>query len=237
MRKLCATLLTVAVGWQPICAAAQDAAQPGPLTRSISREAAKLAADSPGRADTPGWQAMREFTRGRVVRVTTATASVTRTFVAADERSLTLLNLGAPGLSHETRWQLFEVARSNPETIVRAAGERSLQADALRIGPDGVFIHDVKIAERRDVILQLPIDEVLMVTTAPQRHGSAVAAVLGMLGGFGVAGLLAGAIGRDCGNHCAGETFAMLAVLPIAAATGAWYGTSRMIEDVIYRRP
>ena len=80
-----------------------------------------------------------------------------------------------------------------------------------------------------------------MVTTAPQRHGSAAAAIAGVAGGYLLGAVIAGGVlaNTHCYNSCGGVELAMAGALigiPIAAGYGAWRASSRMIEDVIYRR-
>ena len=83
MRELCAAGLTVLLCAQPLLAE-------GPLERSVEREASRLAVEPPGAAGTSGWRAVRDFTPGRLIMITTMTATTTRTFVSADDSTLTV---------------------------------------------------------------------------------------------------------------------------------------------------
>lgn len=184
---------------------------------------------------------MREFTPTGTIVITTSSATIERTFVTADNTSLTVLNLSLFTLSGATKRQLLALGRIKPEAIGRALDGRSTTFETLRFQTDGVFERDVKIAERGELIERWPIDEVLVVTRGPVRHGSAVAAVLGTLGGFWLGGALAYRLVANtrCYSNCGGVQVAMLAAnigVPIAGGYGAWYGTSRMVDEIIYRR-
>jgi hypothetical protein len=186
MRNICAIGLTVLVCAQPMVAlAADDGGSPGPLGRSVSREAARLAAEPAGRAATHGWEALRGLDPGTRIIVTTANTTLTATFVSANDTTLNVRNGDAPELL-------------NAEDVVFVA-------------------HLV-------------------------RRGSAGAAVLGTLGGIWLGAVLAVGLAEntrcygDCGAARLGFWSAIVGV-PILGGYGAWYGTSRVTEEIIYRRP
>jgi hypothetical protein len=186
MRRICTIGLTVLLCCQPLLAAAADGAVPaGPLARSVSREALRLAAESSGRAATPDWEALRGLDRGKPVIVTTATATFTGTFVAANDETLSL--------------------------------------------QDGAATRNVNV------------EDVLLIT-GKVRRGSAGAAVLGTLGGIWLGSAMALGLTQNqrCASGCAGVGVAILSAIigvPIAGGYGAWYQSSRLTEEVIYRRP
>ena len=186
MRNICAIGLTVLVCCQPIVAvAADEVGSAGPLGRSVSREAARLAAESAGRAATPGWEALRGLDPGTRIIVTTANATLAATFVSSNDTTLTVRN--------------------------------------------------------GDAAEELSAEEVVFVAHLVRR-GSAGAAVLGTLGGIWLgAGLAVGLAEntrcyQDCGAARLGVWSAIIGV-PIFGGYGAWYGTSRVREEIIYRRP
>jgi hypothetical protein len=186
MRNICAIGLTVLVCGQPIVTvSADDGGSPGPLGRSVSREAARLAAESSGRAAAHGWEALRGLDPGARIIVTTANTTHTATFVSASDTTLTVRNGDA-------------AERLNAEDVVFVA-------------------HLV-------------------------RRGSAAAAVLGTLGGIWLGAGLAVVLAentqcyRDCAAARLGFWSAIVGV-PILGGYGAWRGTSRVTEEIIYRRP
>ena len=74
------------------------------------------------------------------------------------------------------------------------------------------------------------------------RRGSAGAAAVGALGGLwlGSAAAFSLAVSSRCDGNCGGAQFVILASMiggPIVGGYGAWRATSRMTEEVIYRRP
>ena len=240
MRRVCAIGLTLALaGQHGLAAAADDPPLRGPIARSASREASRLAADPSGPTMDPGWRALRKLDPARPIVITTATATVTRTFVAADETTLTLLNLSRPGLSATSKRQLLELTRASPLALVEAAAGSPKLFEAFRFGPDGVFLHDVKLAEPGELIERLPIADVVTITESTRR-GSAVAAALGTLGGIWLGSAMALTLAYTrCQPNCAGVELGMwgsIIGVPLAAGYGAWRASSRLTEEVVYRR-
>ena len=186
MRSVCAMGLTMLLCWQPIVAvAAVETAPAGPLARSMSREAGRLAAESAAGEAASGWGVFRALEPGRRIVVMTSTTTLTGAFVTADDSTLTV--------------------RRNEST------------------------------ERLDA------DDILLVS-GTVRRGSAGAAVLGTLGGIWLGSGLAFGLAENsrCYRSCGGVRLAIWSAMigvPIAGGYGAWYGTSRLTEEVIYRRP
>jgi hypothetical protein len=81
MTRLCVIGLILAIGWQSPAAA-------GPLERSLEREAFRLARESAGETDRPGWRAVHLLQPGTQIVVTTAEAVVEGGFVAVDDSSI-----------------------------------------------------------------------------------------------------------------------------------------------------
>jgi hypothetical protein len=81
MKRFCATGLMLAMGWQSISAA-------GPLERSVSREAIRLARESAGEADRSGWRTVRLLEPGSKIVITTADETMTGAFVSVDDTTL-----------------------------------------------------------------------------------------------------------------------------------------------------
>jgi hypothetical protein len=177
MKRLCATGLMLTMGWQSLVAA-------GPLERSVSREATRLARESAGEADRSGWRAVRLLEPGAKIVITTADDTMTGEFVSVDDTTLAVSRDGA--------------------------------------------------------ILQLSVDDVQMVERR-MRRGSAVAAVFGTLGGLWLGSAMAFGLAessrcyRSCGAELLAEWSAVIGV-PILGGYGAWRGSSRLTEEVIYRR-
>lgn len=86
----------------------------------------------------------------------------------------------------------------------------------------------------------MPIGDVLAITR-PVRRGSAVAAVLGTLGGIWLGTAMARALAYTrCQPNCAGVELGIRGSMVgahAAGAYGAWRASSRPSEEVIYGRP
>jgi hypothetical protein len=92
-----------------------------------------------------------------------------------------------------------------------------------------------------DVMERLNAEDVVLIAGVARR-GSAGMAVLGALGGiFLGSGVAVGlAESTRCSQGCGGRRLAIWSTfigLPIAGGYGAWYASSRVTEEVIYRRP
>jgi hypothetical protein len=177
MKGLCATTLMLTMGWQSISAA-------GPLERSASREAIRLARESAGQADRSDWRTVRLLDPGTKIVITTADEIMTGAFVSVDDT-------------------------------------------ALFVSRDAAIVH-------------LNVDDVQMIERRVRR-GSAVAAVFGTLGGFWLGSAMAYGLAESsrCYRSCGPEIFAVWTAIigvPILGGYGAWRGSSRLTEEVIYRR-
>ena len=177
MKRLCATGLMLTMGWQSLVAA-------GPLERSSSREATRLALESRDEADRSSWRTVRLLDPGAKIVITTADETMTGAFVSVDDTTLAVSRDGA--------------------------------------------------------ILQLSVDDVQMVERRVRR-GSAVAAVFGTLGGIWLGSAMAFGLAESsrCYGSCGAEVFAVWSAIigvPILGGYGAWRSSSRLTEEVIYRR-
>jgi hypothetical protein len=164
MKRLCATGLTVLLCVHPLLA-------DGSLARSASREASRLAAEPAGRIKPGGWSAVRQLEAITPLVVATPSQTAACSFVAADDDALTVLDLDVPGLAADVKRQLTAIARANPQALADAAHGGPKTIDTFRFGDDGVFLRDIRIATRAELIRRIPIDDVFTVTIAPRRRG------------------------------------------------------------------
>jgi hypothetical protein len=177
MKRLCATGLMLTMGWQSIAAA-------GPLERSASREATRLARAWTDEADRSDWRTVRLLEPGAKIVITTADETMTGAFVSVDDTTL---------------------AVSRDSAILQ------------------VNVNDVQMVERRI------------------RRGSAAAAVFGTLGGIWLGSAMAFRLAESwrCYGSCGAEILAGWSTVigvPILCGYGAWRSSSRLTEEVIYRR-
>ena len=83
MRRICAMALAMAVLVQPVFAE-------GPLTRSVAREAARLAADSESPLHAAEWRAMRGVEHDTPIVVTTAGRTIAGRFYSIDAHEMVI---------------------------------------------------------------------------------------------------------------------------------------------------
>jgi hypothetical protein len=98
---------------------------------------------------------------GARVSVTLAgSAPIMRYFVLVDSVALVVLNLDTPGLPKR---QLLNMAIDNPAWM--AATYRTTYKDNnIRVGPDGVFVKDNKVAELAQVVERIPLEKLASVS-------------------------------------------------------------------------
>jgi hypothetical protein len=104
------------------------------------------------------------------------------------------------------------------------------------IGADSTTL----IVQRGEATERLNADDVLVVS-ASKRRGSAGAAVFGTLGGIWLGSALAYGLAENarCYSGCAGVRLGVWGAIigvPIAGGYGAWRLSSRLTEEVVYRR-
>jgi hypothetical protein len=129
-----------------------------PVVESVTAEARLMAGpDDPDAI----WKRAQRFDVGTRVTVTVAGgAPVERYFVLVDSVELVVLNLSMPGLPKR---QLLNMAIDNAAWM--AATYRTTYKDNnLRVGPDGVFAKDKKLAELDQVVERIPRESVVSIS-------------------------------------------------------------------------
>jgi hypothetical protein len=113
--------------------------------------------------DAATWKRLQRFDPGARVKVTVGgAAAVERYFVMADEKELIVLNLTASNLPKR---QLRNMAADNPAWIA-GTSQTTYRDNNLRIGPDGVFVRDQKIADLAEVVERIPRERITEVVKA-----------------------------------------------------------------------
>jgi hypothetical protein len=110
-------------------------------------------------ADVATWKRVQRLDPGARVKITVAGTAVERYFVRADDHELIVLNLGAANLPKR---QLLNMAIDNPAWIA-GTSKTTYRDNNLRIGPDGVFVKDQKVADLAQVVERIPRDRVTLV--------------------------------------------------------------------------
>jgi hypothetical protein len=163
--------------------AAQENREPtGLLAAAIIREAVRLAAaEQSQRPDD--WPRVRRLAAGGEILVTTsASQSLARYYVQADDDELTVLNLSRPTLSPDARRVLLDTLSHHPEVFGPVPQVRS----QVQVGPDGVFVAGQKVAELQEVLQRIARGDVLEIaiptrTTRGSLRGAVEFAALGLL--------------------------------------------------------
>jgi hypothetical protein len=104
-------------------------------------------------ADENMWKRVERFDPGTRVKVTVeGSTPADRYFVQLNESVVVLLNLSAADLPKR---QLLNMAIDNPAWIAGTA-KTTYRDNNLRVGPDGVFVKDKKVAELQQVVEWVP---------------------------------------------------------------------------------
>jgi len=109
------------------------------------------------RADDNMWKRVERFDPGTRVKIAVdGGAPAERYFVQLNNANVVLLNLSAPDLPKR---QLLNMAIDNPAWIA-GTGKTTYRDNSLRVGPDGVFVKDKKVADLKDVVEWIPREKV-----------------------------------------------------------------------------
>jgi hypothetical protein len=172
----------------------------------MTREAVRLGAvQSSGTPAESNWSRVRKLASGTEIIVTVkGSPPVSRYFVAADDSGLSVLNVGDPALPTAARDVLRDVASTHPEWFQAAkTGGAFVLEKNVRVGPDGVFVADRKVADLAQVVEQYGRPDITDIKTASVESNPVGCAFAGYYGGAVVGGLpgvlIGGAVGRDSG--------------------------------------
>jgi hypothetical protein len=168
---------------------------------------------------------------GELVVTTRGSQPRSRHFVVADELGLLVLNLTHPALSPESRSVLRDMASQHPEYFVAVQKTGTFAQDDVRIGRDGLFVADRRIADLEAVVERIARNDVTEIRGPVIARGSILGAVLGGWLGFAV-----GAAQALGGTQ---EGIAWL-VLTGSVSIGAFLGnhwSSHETEGLVYRAP
>jgi hypothetical protein len=117
----------------------------------------------PFASDEAMWKRVQRFDVGTRVKVTVGTApAVERYYVLLSDTELVVLNLTAENIPKR---RLLGMATDNPSWVAGAAKTTYRDSD-LRIGPEGVFVRDQKVAELGQVVERIPRDRITSITKA-----------------------------------------------------------------------
>jgi hypothetical protein len=166
-----------------------------------------------------------------VVVTTRGSQPHNRHFVAADEFALIVLNLTHPALPPESRSVLRDMASRHPEYFAAVQKSGTFAQDDVRIGRDGLFVANSRIANLEEVVERVTRNDVSEIRGPVIARGSVLGAVLGGWLGFAV-----GAVPALGGTQ---EGIAWL-LLTGSVSIGAYLGhywSSHETEGLVYRAP
>jgi hypothetical protein len=249
MKSLLSSMLTISLAASPVAGAAVEqvpAPEPrGPIARAITPEAVRLAMEpelserqKTGEQASPGWSKVRRLEPGtEIIVIVGGAASRMRHAVLSDDSGLTVLNLENPGLTPDARLELLAVASDHPERLSRAGP--NFAGRHVRVGPDGVFVADRRIADPGQIVERIARDDVQQIVRPVRRRGSKWGALIGATAGgwlgFGTALTLHM---TPCGGSCrdeAASAWAALIGFPIAGGFLGYHAFARRSAEVIYR--
>jgi hypothetical protein len=181
----------------------------------------------------PGAETIYDWTRVRLlvppadIAVSTGRSrGAPRVFVMADDTGIVVLNLGGPTLPPSSTRMLRVMAVQHPEAFSTPA---EFVQDDVRVGRDGVFVGDRKVATFEEVVERIARGDVLEVDGPVVTRGSAAGATLGGWLGFAI-GVIPGLGGVD--------RAAAWPILTGSVVLGAYLGhrwSSHATDGIVYK--
>ena len=214
---------------------------PGPIARIVTREAVRLALTQQSEPSDVGWSRVRKLEPGTEITVTVRGSQAgKRTFVSADESGLTVLDLAHSTLPAAATRVLRDMASNHPGYLTGAETAEFVDRD-VRVGPDGVFVADQRVADLAQIVEKTARTDVVEVRSeSARRHPAAWGALIGAAVGAAVEGA---SIGGGCGSDGCYGNLLMALFAGIGAGAGAGIGAAigafrrKTQDDVIYRVP
>lgn len=213
------SLIASVVGSALPAAAQQNTLTIDPIARSVTREAARFATVQQSQPVEADWSRVHRLVPGTEITVKVKGSPPTqRYFVAVNDSDMTVLTLTA-ALPPAVRDGLGDIASRHPEYFPSAQkGGTLVLENNVRVGRDGVFVAERKVADLKQVIEQIDRNDVAEIKTV--KVGSSVfGCVLAgyFLGGF-AGGLAGGYIGAAASpDRDAGFMRGMVVGMPIGA--------------------
>jgi hypothetical protein len=229
----------------------------GPLARAVAREAVRLAAavgSIPSGGDTvqqgnksavkSNWLRIRTIAPGSEIVLTANGAPPDRRyFVLVDESELTFLNLTDPTLPRAARDVLRDVVSDHPEYFPAAQQGKTFRLEEnVHLGPDGVFLGGLKVAELDQVVQQIARNSVseISVVTRATRRGIKWGSLIGTGAGLTIGLLIQIPYCRQHSCDSQGGLITPLITMlsaGIGTGLGALIGAAYQTRDVIYSAP
>jgi hypothetical protein len=199
---------------------------------ATSRGPRQLDAGLPDGPQTSSWSRVREVAPAKEIFVKINGAEAGRRyFVMADDSRLVVLNFTDPVLPARLARVLRDLAAQHPEYFAALNKTGGLGQDNVRIGRDGVFVADRRVADLTQVVETITREDVSEIWGPVVARGSTFGAVLGGWLGFAV-----GAVPALGG---APDEVAWLLLLGSVAVGGflGFHWSSHETEGLVYRAP
>jgi hypothetical protein len=220
----------------------------GPLSRAAAREAVRLVAAGepppPGlktveQGDESNWSRVRTLVPGTEIIVTVhGSLPRGRYVIEVGESDLTVLNVTDPTLPRAVTRVLQNLASKHPEYLTRTPMAGQFVDQAVRVGSDGVFVADQKVADLQHVVETNAREEIAEIKI--RRKGQGVWGHLGLLGGYFVGAMTGGYVAGFACQAAGCDTGAFLSGMLVGGIAGGVHGfraSNRETEDVVYRAP
>ncbi len=239
MRKMLSLALIMSLIGSAVLAAQQNSPADGPIARSITQEAARFTTVQDPQPVDAAWSRVLKVAPGTELIVTVGGSELSpRYFVAGDESYLTVLNVSLPDLPSAPKAVLREVASTHPGYFPAAQrGDRFLLEKSVRMGPDGVFVADRKVADLAQVIEAYGRQDIAEIETVRNGSNPVACAVAGYYQGALVGALPGILIGAAAGKAAGSDTRAALLGMTVGWSIGgvAMYGRcTHRLEKSIY---
>src|SRR5439155_25714134 len=151
------TLVLALMTSPPVTAQERISRTADPISRSITLEAGRLAAEpaavdadhQAGSFTNADWSRVRKLEPSTEITVTANGSQPGKRYVlSTDESGITVLNMANPTLPVAATEVLRDLASHNPAHFTGAQkGETFLLAKNVRLGSEGVFVADQKVAD------------------------------------------------------------------------------------------
>jgi len=220
----------------------------GPLGLAAMRAATQLAskpaslpaqpAEDPHQAD---WSRVRALEAATDITLTvTGAVPVQRSFVRADDTTLTVLNLTDPSLPRVAVQTLRIMLTANrPQDFATSA--RTFIDREVRFGPGGLFVADRKVADFGQIVERIARSDIVVVAIPLRVRGSLLGAGIGAGIGVWVGYRIVAFSTLDCpyGGHCIAVQVrrAAPAWLPVAFGLLGYQASQHTVGGEVYRAP
>lgn len=192
----------------------------------------QLGSSLDGPSSETEWSRVRQLAPAAEVVITLKGSQArSRLFLAADESSVSVLHLGLAALSSEAARSLRDIAVHDPERLVTLQKGGAFERGRVRIGRDGVFVDQRRIAAFDEVMETIARDTVTQIDGPVVERGSAAGIILGAWLGFAVGVVPA------LGGASEGVAWLLLAG---SVAAGGYLGhrwSRHMTDGLVYRAP